>query len=243
MAGRLALLDWDGSLHAGFTIVAWARFLAEGGIFDSGAADAMAGLVGEYDTGQVPYRVLSESLPSLYAAGLAGRRHDDVHRAAETFVAVDAGRLFGFTRWLLAALRAAELRTVVVSGCPVEPLLAYRRMLLLDDVQALTVATGADGIYVDGLALDPATAEGKAAVVDALGPVPVAVAVGDSGTDLPLLAAAELRIVVDNPSLLAGEPRVCHISSTPSHAELSMIADGLRALGPGRPEARPVRVS
>jgi hypothetical protein len=99
-------------------------------------------------------------------------------------------------------------------GCPIEPLEAYKGILDLDQIYALQVGAS-DGRYVADLVTNPAGFDGKKAVVEKLtsGGDLIALAMGDSSADLPLLNAAKYRIVVDNPNLLEPSSTVHHISA------------------------------
>src|SRR5262249_11040170 len=140
-SSRLALLDWDNTLHAGFTMTRWTHFLSERGLFFSGITTMISDAVREYVAGRLTYEWLAAELPAFYAEGLAGRKGADIRRAAESFVQTDNQDVFPFARLLLKTLRTFGIRTAVISGCPMEPLVVYRSLLEFDDIYALTVAS------------------------------------------------------------------------------------------------------
>lgn len=214
VSDRIALLDWDNTLHSGFTMTRWANFLSERGLFPAVMAAEISTLAQEYAAGTLPYIRLTEELPALYAEGLAGQDKVKVDLATESFLRIDHEGIYPFVRPLLGILRTLGLRIVVVSGCPAEPLTAYQSVLGIDDVYALTVAHSSH-LYLNHISLNPTTGPGKQAVVDGLmaEDASIVFAIGDSSADLPLLDAAAYKVVVDNPSLVPQGANVGHLAA------------------------------
>jgi phosphoserine phosphatase len=169
---------------------------------------------------------LATTVTGLYRDGLTGQSTATIASLAEQFVRSDTG-LFGFVEPFVRLVREYGLRLVVVSGSPVEPLLAYRRRLSIDRVYGLTVGT-AHGRYTPTVVSDPTLGGEKARIVDDLTPGShIVLALGDSPADLPLLAAAPLSVVVDNPGLDPGASTDVHHISATSLADARRILEGV----------------
>ncbi len=55
-SSRVALLDWDGSLHRGLTLRSWTHYLSEQELLPAAAAEAIEERFAAYDQGDLPYR-------------------------------------------------------------------------------------------------------------------------------------------------------------------------------------------
>ncbi len=224
VSSNIVLIDWDNTMRGGFTLVDWVSFLADSNLFDKGVAAEILDTIKRHGDGELTYEEMARASTALYANGLAGYQVAAVEQAALKFVQLDQVHLHSFVSSLLAALKGNDMTIVVVSGCPVEPLEAYKDILNLDHIYALQVGVSG-GKYVAELVENPAGFDGKKAVVERLTESgdSVALAMGDSSADLPLLNAANYGIVVDNPSLMESSPTIHHISSEADLAEFDGI--------------------
>ena len=209
---RVALLDWDGSLHRGLTLRSWTHYLREREVLPAAIADAIEERFTVYDEGALPYRRLATETPQLYAVGLEGVRESELQAHARAYVEEDAREVFAFTAVLLDSLVEREIETLVISGSPVETLALHQERLAIRRRWAIEVAVR-DGRYTGELEFNPAEQTAKESVIStAVEGARVALAVGDSEADLPMLEMAEARIVVDNDALLEDDEATLHLS-------------------------------
>lgn len=209
---RVALLDWDGSLHRGLTLRSWTRFLGERGVLPDATAEAIEERFAGHERGDFPYRRLAAETPELYARGLEGVEQTELQVHARSYFEVDGEELFAFSPVLLEGLVERGIETLVISGSPVETLALHQDRLPISRYWGITVAAG-DGRYTGELELNPAEQTAKEHIISTeLEHVRVVLAIGDSEADLPMLEMAEARIVVDNDALLGDDEATLHLS-------------------------------
>jgi phosphoserine phosphatase len=186
----IALLDWDGTLRDGWTLPGWLDVL-------SGATDLRRTFEAdaqEYATGEISHDALVLQAQDLYLEALRPHDPDSVRKIATEFVAHDRGHLRPFAVHLLEQLHRLGLNPTVISGAPLFVLREYATFLPLKDVWGLDVT-------YDGQKWEAGRNTGlsvvKASIVRELTEAHrVLVAFGDSQSDVPLLDAAELPVVV-----------------------------------------------
>ena len=204
MEHALALLDWDGTLRPGFTILDWTDFLVERAVVDPAVSASIQSLVARYRAGDLGYEQLATQSGSALASGLGGVATNLVHRLAGVFAQRDAPRLQPFTSALIDLLERHRARVVVISGAPEEPLQAHGKRLGISVVRGLRLEART-GIYTGRVAENPGTGNAKQVLIHQLlasGAMPVLLAMGDSVADLPLFAVARVRVVM-------GDSRAC----------------------------------
>jgi len=199
----IALLDWDNTLHDGWTLQPWVQYLV-----DRGQAPASLGVDGErlildYLEGRLDgHSDLAHRAGTLYASASAGWRTGDVADLVAPFLAdVDRGLVFSFVPALLTWLVEHGIEPVIVTGAPVELVAGYvessgGRVLGLTLVES-------DGRYTGAIGRNHGTGIEKARVVAELAADgnEVVLGAGDTDSDLPLLRAAHRQLVVGNPDL------------------------------------------
>ena len=212
-SARVALLDWDGSLHRGLTLRSWTHYLRERDLLPEASAAAIEERFLAYDEGDLPYRRLATETPELYARGLEGVPRAELRAHARTYFAEqDGGALFPFARALLESLVERGIETLVISGSPVETLSLHRERLPIRRHWGITVAVR-DGLYTGELELNPAEQSAKERIISAaVEGARVVLAVGDSEADLPMLEMAQARIVVDNDAVFGDDETTLHLS-------------------------------
>ncbi len=209
---RVALLDWDGSLHRGLTLRSWTLYLSERDLLPQAIADAIEERFSAHEEGDFPYSRLTRETPELYARGLQGVSQAELRAYARSYVEQDARALFPFSRELLESLVERGIETLVISGSPNETLAVHQEVLPLSRQWGITVGVR-DGRYTGELELNPAEQSAKERVVStAADGASVVLAIGDSEADLPMLELAESRIVVDNDSLFSDDEATLHLS-------------------------------
>ncbi|MFO1540341.1 MAG: HAD family hydrolase [Chloroflexota bacterium] len=194
---RIALLDWDWTLRDGFTASPWLRALARDAQ-ELAAADRFDAALAAYLAGSLAYDRLALLAEEVYVGIAAGRPVAELAERAEAVAATD--RLRPGAEALLAALRSAGIRPVVISGAPVEVLRAHARRLGIDpaDVTGWELARDGDRIAPRLASGNTARAEAKAVVVARVAAgAEVVLGIGDSDGDRPLVAAARIGAWVD----------------------------------------------
>lgn len=191
----VVLVDWDNTLRAGFTVTAWAEYLAGRDLFS-----ALPTIVTLFDRfrndASYDYEVFCGEMAAAYAEGLAGQSRDKVLTAAASFVRVDNHHVFGFVRSLCEYFAERQLSVIVLSGAPEEPLTQYASTLGFELAGALRLEVE-DGRYTGHVIENCGLSHSKHdAVVRVSSLKDVVVALGDSLSDMPLLNAASVGFVV-----------------------------------------------
>jgi phosphoserine phosphatase len=195
--GRIALLDWDHTLHPGFTLGPWLRALARDA-HEAAIAERFRDAQDRYLDGSLAYESFVDVARDAYTTLADGRTVDELGSLAADL----APRLSlrpGAAE-LVAALLARGIRPIVISGAPMEVLQAHAAILGLDpaDVTGWTLVRDGDRV-LGRLAADTATGGTKAAIVERLVGTgsQVVLGIGDSPADHPLIDAARIGAWVD----------------------------------------------
>ncbi|MFN8620024.1 MAG: haloacid dehalogenase-like hydrolase [Chloroflexota bacterium] len=196
--GRVALLDWDNSLHPGFTLGPWLHALARDD-HEAAAGRRFDAARAAYDAGTLPYDDFAGLAEELYTALADGRPVAELDALAASFVRSD--RLRPGTTDLVAALLARDVRPMLISGAPIEVLRAHATTLGIapEDVTGWRLAGDGDR-YVGRLASgNTARGGSKAAIVAELvaAGATIVLGLGDSSADRPLIEAARIGAWID----------------------------------------------
>ncbi len=204
----VALLDWDNTLHEGWTLSPWVRYLVEQGVAPTSRGTDGAQLIPDYlDGRRGDSDERARRASTLYASATAGVRASDIAALVGPYLAtVDGPLVFSYVPALLEWLVDRGIQPVVVTGAPAELVAPYvepagGRVVGLTLVESAGLSTGA-------IRRNPGPADEKERVVGELAAAGcrVALGAGDSESDRPLLRAAQWQLVVDNPSLAAEFP-------------------------------------
>jgi phosphoserine phosphatase len=234
---RIALLDWDNTLHQGWTLLAWCEYLWNEDLINNGEelSGKIRELLADYPSGQ-SHDELAVHTSELYANARKALSPDTIRDAAKKFVANP--RRFQPYRWaepLLRGLTRLGIAPIIISGAPTDVLTEWaipRSNILaacfgLEAPNATSVALPNEFLaaIIPGQ-VNPATTNGKQHMVDQLKRTKrrVVLAVGDSASDSPLWEAAEYGIYMGtiikpvNPqrSLVLEEPRTLDCSEVVS---------------------------
>lgn len=205
----MAVLDWDNTLHDGWTLEPWVRFLVDRGQAPRSLAVEGEQLTRDYLEGRLDgHSDLAHRANTLYAAASAGWRTADVDALVAPFLdEVDRPLVFGFVPALLAWLVERGIEPIVVTGAPTELVRGYVEPAG-GRVVGLTLEEG-DGRYLGSVRRNPGTGEEKSRAVAELvdDGVEVALGAGDSDSDLPLLEAGRRQLVMGNPALARRFPQ------------------------------------
>jgi phosphoserine phosphatase len=204
----VALLDWDNTLHDGWTLDPWVRYLVDQGVAPDSLRTDGQQLTLDYLEGRLDgHSDLAHRANTLYASATAGWAVADMADLVDPFLAdVDGPLMFPFVPDLLDWLVEHGIEPVIVTGAPAELVTGYvgargARVVGLTVVEAHGRSTGAVG-------RNPGTGLEKARVVAELAGegCEVVLGAGDSESDLPLLRAAPRQLVVGNADLAAEFP-------------------------------------
>ncbi|TDB93624.1 haloacid dehalogenase-like hydrolase [Actinomadura sp. 7K534] len=195
---NLALLDWDGSLRAGFLLRDWVTFLRSRGVLSEQACKPFFETVNAYLRGATQYGTFAHNAPRQYAHAVQGMEAGELDQLALSFVNQDLtdGPIFPFVDIILSQLRRYDVESVIVSGSPQELLEKYADFLGISNVVALRLEI-IDGIYTGRVKDNPAIFEGKYATATSLrSERNIVLAIGDTNADAPLFFNSSARIVI-----------------------------------------------
>ena len=205
---RVALLDWDNTLHHGWTLEPWVRYLVDKGQAPPSLAVEGEQLTRDYLEGRLEdHSDLAHRANTLYAAAAAGWATADVAALVGPYLdEVDRPLVYPFVPALLAWLVDHGIEPVVVTGAPAELVTPYVEPAG-GRVVGLTLAESG-GRYTGAIGRNPGPAAEKTrAVAEVLADgCEVVLAAGDSVSDLPLLRAGRRQLVVANPDLALAFP-------------------------------------
>jgi phosphoserine phosphatase len=203
VTGPVALLDWDNTLHHGWTLEPWVRFLVDEGVAPTSLAVGGERLIRDYLEGRLAgHSDLAHRANTLYATATAGWRTDALAALVDRFAAeVDGPLVYPFVPGLLAWLVGRGIEPVIVTGAPAG-LVEVHVAAAGARVVGLTLASSG-GLSAGVVERNPGTGEEKArAVAEILAAGgEVALGAGDSESDLPLLRAGRRQLVVGNSDL------------------------------------------
>jgi phosphoserine phosphatase len=173
-------------------------FLYRHGEFAKSAVAHTQRLVEEYRTDRIPYSYLADEAPRAYARGLAGLdvlRHEEL---ANSFVRSPSfhSRLTNLGELIFSEVSLSEsVSGVIITGAPTAVLEAYAPRGV-SDIFGVEVEV-ARGRFTGALLSNPASRSRKNEILlTELSGVRIAVALGDSSSDIPMLEASANRIVV-----------------------------------------------
>jgi len=170
------------------------EFLADRGVF--GALTDIRATVERFRQGALPYEEFCRRMADAYASALAGQAQSAISATASSFVASDSRELFSFVSPLCSYLAEQNVRVIVVSGAPEEPLKQYANAIGFELGGALRLKIE-NGCYTGGISENCGLGGEKEAAVRRLAlSREVAAAMGASTSDLPLLEAAPVGFVV-----------------------------------------------
>jgi len=200
----IILLDWDGTVRPGFTILDWVRFLATRHVVAQRLVENIEGLLDAWSRGEIDYDTLAVSSAESYALGLKGLRVSSIVKQAESFHQEDRMRIWSAMGSILRYFKAGCLETIVISGAPAHILSLYQREYGFSSIYALQI--GECGGRLDGVVeSNPGCYSGKEDAVRQILALPtsrVIAAFGNSKGDQPMFAASKISVVVGAPTLL-----------------------------------------
>jgi phosphoserine phosphatase len=195
------LLDWDGTLRPGFTILDWIQFLQARGIVSGDVVNELVRAFQMYEDSVLDHDALSKVTTSIYAKALKNHNHKQLASLANEFASQDFANLYPFVPQILLILKKYSLSPVIVSGAPLDVITQHRTKLRLDHIIALELDKTHEGIYTGRITSNPGLTESKQQLVERLvQKFDFLLAIGNSTADLPLFqnATAALIVKADN---------------------------------------------
>jgi phosphoserine phosphatase len=236
--GRIALLDWDNSLHAGYTFYEWLIFLASRNIVSEKLVEDMKSDIDGFEAGWVEASTLGTRNQAHYAKEVAGLLVEQLLTLSHEFAEIDKTRMFPSAIDLLEWCGKEDILPVVVTGAPQEVVEIHLKRLYQGHRQAVVIGLSLEvvGEQVGShLHQNGGIGSTKQWVVEEVldAGARVVIGVGDSFIDSAMLLAAERPIVVGNERLFSFIDKKRR-SSVLVQPDLTGIADLLTNLHDGR---------
>ena len=163
---RIAVLDMDGTLFPGILGMEFTARLAARGLSDPHHVEQIMLAARHYEDGKIDLASATTIVYEQYAASLKGRARHEVQQVAFEYWywATVNGRLFPFSRQLVADLADLGIASVLISGSPDEVITAAARDLRIRYARGAIASTHA-GRYTGELGWTPGARGGKSAVI------------------------------------------------------------------------------
>jgi phosphoserine phosphatase len=200
MSLPVALIDWDGTLRAGFTIVSWVRYLVERGLIAKIAVNELQVAFDLYRCHKISHDNLAFRSANIYAKHMNGKEIKEIESLATEFVSSDRENLMEFTLDLLCEFNKRDFEIVVVSGAPCEILSEYSDFLKFSKLHCLELKVENkrfNGLVCKNYGLSSLKKEAVESVIKS-GSTNIIVGIGNSESDLPLLSPAKTKVIVGN---------------------------------------------
>jgi phosphoserine phosphatase len=203
LKNSVALLDWDGTIRDGFTIMDWVGFLLRRKLVTLDILCRLKDAFSARAHGKISHDELAFRAAAIYADSLSGSHCECISKEAMQFIDQDRCKILPLSLEIIRYFQAQKLQVVVVSGAPHEVISCYRKLYGLSEIHGLQLETKS-GIYTGNIVENPGISAGKREVVSemlAAKTGSIVVAMGNSDSDMPLFDAAKVKIVVNNPSV------------------------------------------
>ncbi|OGE08290.1 hypothetical protein A3I53_03670 [Candidatus Curtissbacteria bacterium RIFCSPLOWO2_02_FULL_40_13b] len=201
--------DIDNTLVRGFSILPFAQFLTERGLFHQDSYEKMLADFACYSDKKLDYREFAITIVDQYSEGLRGYRQEDIESASQEYLTIYLTNLLPFSRELVELMNS-QGKTVALSGAPKEAFIPLAQVLRIQQCYLLE-AEVQNGIYTGKTGVNMALDTQKAQVIAQIkesGFNPLqSFAFGDSEHDLPLLES------VSNPFAVSPNEELSRIST------------------------------
>ena len=220
MSDLIALVDWDGTIRKGFTLPDWVDYLAANCPCGPRECSALLELFDAYHQHRISHDKLADLNAEAYHHLLCSVRGNLADMAAD-FVQNDMHNLIPGALDYLRHLTDQGYQVHIISGAPKEVLSVHLADVPLHGLYTLDVSSQSGG--EPAVRQNPGVASMKrqlsAQVLDRSNARHV-VALGNSASDLPMLEAAHLAVVVDNTALAPQCGELRHITSQDGYLPL-----------------------
>ncbi|MBJ6362569.1 haloacid dehalogenase-like hydrolase [Paenibacillus sp. GCM10012307] len=223
-----ALIDWDNTLHRGYTIYGLADHLVEQQLVSGQLLLVFKELEHQYLAGTLPYADYTERTCASFAKALAGCSFADYVDAVRSYRPLNEAGLFPDAYRLFQLLNKYGIRTYLVSGAPLDLLETYRDQLGLRDIFAFQLKT-AHGRITGQVAQNYGLNKERIlrhASFQSLDSVHL-LSMGDAVADIPLLNNSLIPIVVGKHDLTL-RPELTPIRFTRQEWNLELVEERIR---------------
>lgn len=202
-----ALFDIDNTLSRGYVLRAMMDNEAEAGFLDSAIYAEMKAAFESYQSGQGRYIHFADTIMNLYAKAAKGQQWDDLEICNSIFLSRNRKNLFyDYAEPVIAMLREAGFRVILVTTEPEFQAAAVRSLLNAEGFLATKLSIE-NRVFDGRIERMLATSEQKMnAIAKRIGDVgKIALAFGDSDSDIGMLCAAENAVLInaESPALLS----------------------------------------
>ena len=256
----VALLDLDGTLSIPFTVARWVKHLDDERIGDGRSREKLLQMMTDYEDGKYVkgYYTFIEESGILYGQMLTGQKVELIREMGEEWSLKDAPlHLMKFAIPLVQLLlKILRIEPTLVTGTPIEAIQGFRHALGIRDRCYALEADHKDGIYTGTIKYNTGLPDTKSGLVRKFAEDAnhqIAFAIGDQGSDSPLIKGAlEIQkwnrkkdicgtgILIDVPDSVWNEYRSHHAdairdlrlrrlqSSTETNALLNAVRESIR---------------
>jgi phosphoserine phosphatase len=201
---NIALIDWDGTIRRGFTIIDWLEFLAEHYKQKKNLLYEMIEKFAEYENGSLSHDELANDTAYIYSNFLKGLNSDDISILSDEFILEDKYKLFSFSIGLFEILKKYNINSIVISGCPIEILNSYKKIIGFEYVHGLKIRIEKK-IYKNEIITNTGISKNKEKVIKnelLLTDKLAKLSFGNSISDMPLFNNSKVSFVVNNESII-----------------------------------------
>ncbi len=197
---KVAIIDWDGTVRRGFTILDWMEYLYKHKIVGSHHIYKLKSYFQQYSDGGLSHDELAEITGNLYAKALRGKSYEKIRMLAEKYIWIwiDKKKLFKEIVSLLENLKSINIKTVIISGAPLEVLEQYAVILDFHKVYALKIDRNESGIYTGKVKENPGISAVKGKIIESLkNQYTIIYGFGNSESDIPIFKSAKHPILIN----------------------------------------------
>lgn len=236
---RVAAFDIDGTLFRWSFLIEIVERLVREGIISPAAYEPVRELKHRWRCREIPYTEYLMAIVHI-VEGKAMRTvtRRDLTDVARAIVDEHGRNVYVFTRELLQVARDAGYRTVAISGSVKEAVDLFAKLWGMDDVIATELEYDAEERYTGKVFQTPV--HDKALALQAYlrrlhEPVTLAIAVGDTNSDLSMLRMAEFPIAFNPESLLKEHARGHGITCVTERKDAITVLSAPGTRGRGTP--------
>lgn len=193
-----AIFDVDKTILPGYSIIDFAHFLMEKGLFKIEQWHTMEVIIDTYKKDH-DYNKFADQLVKTYARGIAGQKKEGVVQLSSEFWINRLTTIFPFIHPLMRELAELDARKIAISGSPIESIFPLLQFLRFDTAYATQVLES-KGKYTNTVAINAASQFQKERIVaEIMATIPTGALTygyGDSIADLAFLSLVTKPTVV-----------------------------------------------
>jgi len=226
---HVALLDWDNTIHRGYTIYSLANFLLERELVPVSLIQRFKELETQYSQKSITYAEYTEQTCEAFAGALAGRSYKAYKSSIAAYRPISEAALFDYAYPLFELLNKYNIQTYLISGAPFDVLETYAEPFNLKGIFAFQLETQGDvltGRVASNYGLNKERMLNHPILLTP--DVNHLVSMGDAVADIPLLDHSLIPIIAgDQPLALQSGFR--SLTFTAQHWDLALLEEQIRA--------------